>query len=87
MPDKKKMSDMETRLIYGSNLSRGAIFISLTICGFGVKKIGLYRPEIFIAGDWEFDHVPNAFYFLFRFLWCSLMWRENKMHWVQIESL
>ncbi len=51
MPDKKKMSDMETRLIYGSNLSRGAIFISLTICGFGVKKIGLYRPEIFIAGD------------------------------------
>jgi hypothetical protein len=52
-----------------------------------VKKIGLYRPEIFIAGDWEFDHVPNAFYFLFRFLWCSLMWRENKMHWVQIESL
>jgi hypothetical protein len=55
-------------------LVSGAIFISLIICGFGVKKIGLYRPEIFITRDWEFDHVPNAFYFLFRSLWCSLMW-------------
>jgi len=72
----KTMSDMETHLIMDQIIAllSGAIFISLIICGFGVKKIGLYRPEIFIARDWEFDHVPNAFYFLFRFLWCSLMW-------------